>query len=348
MLIYWNAWRGGPAIGLFEGPTQAQAEAAETLGAAKLAEAYAAARCADASVPTNTLKGIAVAYKASPEFTGLGAETRSKWLPWLDKIMDGDLGSLPTVALKAKGARRIIKRWRNTWSATPRTADYAIQVLRRMLSWALEEELVDANPAMGIKALYDADRSDDIVEPDEFAAVLKHTTRAAALFFRMARASGLRRGDLRKVLDTDADANSISLLTNKSGETKRVIFPLVDDAHWVLAELRRLKAEIVADRVKRGKPVPAMPWLLVTARGKQWSKDGPTGAWIKAAKAAGVDKHLHDLRGLHATLLMAKKFTDEQIAEVMGWSDVADVRKIRRRYVDRNRIADAMIEQLRG
>ena len=56
--------------------------------------------------------------------------------------------------------------------------------------------------------------------------------------------------------------------------------------------------------------------VMTTAQGKPWSKDGPTGLWVKACKQAQprIEKHLHDLRG-------------------------KNVVAIRRRYGDRDRIA---------
>lgn len=344
VLAYWQAWRGGPPIGRFEAPTLAELVKAEAEAADKLAEAYAAARRTD--VPKDVVAGLVTAYKAAPDgYQKLGDSTRAEWARWLDAIT-ARFGTLPVVALKAKGTRRLIIAWRNEFAATPRKADYGIQVLRRVLSWAVDNELAEANPAEGIPALYDADRSGEIVEPDEFAAILARTTPPASRFFRMAAATGLRRGDLRKLQWSHINETSIEMPTGKSRGRKRIIVPLLPEARAVLDECRLAQREAAARAEKKGRPTQLPLYVLTTAANKQWSKDGPTGSWSKAvvpakdeaASAPTIDKHLHDLRGNFATLLMATGLSDEMIADMMGW-ETDDVKKIRKRYVDRDRVA---------
>ncbi|WP_438852618.1 tyrosine-type recombinase/integrase [Brevundimonas nasdae] len=316
----------------------------EAAGAEALAEAYAAARRTD--VPKDLISGLVARFKAAPDgYQKLADSTKKEWARWLD-IINTRFGALPVVALKAKGTRRLIIDWRNQFAATPRKADYGVQVLRRVLAWAKDNELAEANPAEGIPNLYDVDRSAEIVEPDEFAAILDRTTPPASRFFRMAAATGLRRGDLRKLQWSHINDTSIEMPTGKSRGRKRIIVPLLPEAKIVLAECREAQRLYTAKAEAKGKPVPLPLFVMTTAAGKQWSKDGPTGAWIKATipaegaprDAPNIDKHLHDLRGNFATLLMATGLSDEMIADMMGW-DTDDVKKIRRRYVDRDRIA---------
>lgn len=346
-VIYWQAWRGGPRIGKFEGVTLAAAELQESASADKIAEAYAAARRTD--VPADTLAGLVSQYRASPEWQGVAEATRKQWVRWLDRIVE-DHGEFPVVALKAKGARKIFITWRNGFAAHPRQADYAIQVLRRVISWSMENELAEANPAMGIKELYSSDRSAEIVEAHELAAILPIVSPGMSRAFRLAAETGLRRSDLVRLKKADINATSIELATGKSRGRKRIIVPLLPAARDVLAECEA--AETTADPTLRsratnggrgGKARPdaastASLFVLTGEHGTQYKANSLTHAWVKAAATAGVDKTLHDLRGTFATRLMAKGLSDEEIADIMGW-DTEDVRKIRRRYVDRDKIA---------
>jgi hypothetical protein len=51
--------------------------------------------------------------------------------------------------------RPVIRRWRNQWADKPRTADYAMQVLSRVLSHAVDQlGGIASNPCEGIKQLY--------------------------------------------------------------------------------------------------------------------------------------------------------------------------------------------------
>lgn len=336
VISYWQAWRGGPAIGKFQAATEAELIKLEADAAGQLAEAYAAACRPD--VPQGVLATLIAAYKAAPDgFAKLGPSTRAEWARWIDVITDR-FGTLPIAALKAKGTKRLFIAWRNEFAATPRKADYGIQVLRRILSWSVANELAEANPAEGIPELYSNDRSAEIVEPQELAAVLAEVTPPASRFIRLAVASGLRRGDLRKLQWSHVNATSIEMPTGKSGGRKRIIVPLLPEARTVLEECREAQRAHAERARAKGQPERLPTYVLTTAHGKQWSKDGPTGAWVKAAAQRGVDKHLHDLRGNFATLLMANGLSDEQIADMMGWES-QDVAKIRRRYVDRDRVA---------
>lgn len=351
VLAYWQAWRGGPAIGRFEADTLADLIKAEAAGAGRLAEAYAAARRSD--VPKDLVSGLIAQFKAAPDgYQKLADSTKKEWARWLD-VINSRFGALPVIALKAKGTRRLIIAWRNEFAATPRKADYGVQVLRRLFAWAKDNELTEANPAEGIANLYDVDRSAEIVEPDEFALILARATPPASRFFRMAAATGLRRGDLRKLQWSHINETSIEMPTGKSRGRKRIIVPLLPEAKVVLAECEQAQRDHTAMAEAKGRPLPLPLFVMTTAAGKQWSKDGPTGAWIKAATpaeddgpgGATVDKHLHDLRGNFATLLMATGLSDEMIADMMGW-DTDDVKKIRRRYVDRDRIALLIAERI--
>lgn len=336
VIIYWQAWRGGPPLGKVEGATLTAAEAAEALAGDRLAEAYAAARRTD--VPKDTLAGLVAAFRASPEWTGMADSTRKQWTRWLDRISE-DLGTFPVLALKARGARKTVITWRNRFAAHPRQADYAVQVLRRVLSWAADNELAEGNPALGIAELYSSDRSAEVVEPHELVAITSRVSAGMSRAFRLACEVGLRRADLVRLSWSDINATSIELATGKSRGRKRIIVPLLEGARAVLAECRAAQSESGVASVK----------VLTGERGSPYTPNALTHAWVAAAAARpatattparpAIDKHLHDCRGTFATRLMAKGLTDEEIADIMGWSEVDDVRKIRRRYVDRDRIA---------
>ena len=57
-----------------------------------------------------------------------------------------------------------------------------------------------------------------------------------------------------------------------------------------------------------------------------------------------MSKHLHDLRGTAATRF-AGIFRDDVVAEILGW-EPDQVRAIKTRYVDRDRIALGWVEQV--
>jgi hypothetical protein len=58
-----------------------------------------------------------------------------------------------------------------------------------------------------------------------------------------------------------------------------------------------------------------------------------------------VDKHFIDLRGTAVTGFCKVALTDEEVADIMGW-EPARVRAIRKRYVDRTRIAEGIVTRI--
>jgi integrase len=102
---------------------------------------------------------------------------------------------------------------------------------------------------------------------------------------------------------------------------------------------------------------PDVTTVLVNSFGRPWSGDGFTGSFNRirdAAGIAGIDeqgrerkKHLHDVRGTFCTKLVRAGCTDQEIAEIMGWSP-QQVAGIRSTYVDRAAVVVAIASRLRG
>lgn len=122
---------------------------------------------------SDTLRSLAILYKQSPEFDGLGVTTKREWTRWLDIIMDEGgplaIGGLPFDALDDRRVKAEILAWRDQWADRPRKADYGIQVLSRVLSWGMDRGLLALNAAAGIKQLYTSNRADQIWTADEIA-----------------------------------------------------------------------------------------------------------------------------------------------------------------------------------
>jgi integrase len=322
----------------FEGHNEAAALKAEAAGAGELAAAYAQSRVrSDPAVIT--LRDVIVRYRGSPSgFLRLAPTTRNAWSRWLDRISD-DLGDLPVKALKAKGPRRAFIAWRDGFASHPRKADYGMQVLKRVLSFGLDNELIDVNPAEGIEGIYRSNRADQIVEDHELAAILTCVPPRAALAIRLAAATGIRRGDLVRLKWSDVREDVIEFATSKSSGRTVAVVPLIDDARSVIAELKRHRDELIA-----ADKVPSA-YLLTTKHGGPWTKDAVTQAFIRGAKAAGVaGKHLHDLRGTAATKLFAMNYSADVVADILGW-ERDSVAAIKRRYVDRGTLVRTVVER---
>ena len=335
--IYWYRHRGGPLLVAFGGASLADAERNEAAGAHELLTAYAAK--AAISRDNDTIRSLVKLYREVPEgLQALSQSTRAQWVRWLDRI-EVDLGDFPLKLLKAKGARRTLTEWRDRFASTPRQADYAIQVLRRVLAVGVEREVIADNPAVGIKQLYRANRADVVLSSEELEAVLSKANPHARYAIRLAAATGLRRGDLVALRWDQVHGNRIEMNTGKSRGRTFVIAPLVGDGAAVVEELRlERERQITEGRVPSA-------FVLTTERRTAWLGPSLTQAFIRAAKGAGVSKAFHDLRGTAATRYIQGEFSPQEVASFLGW-ERSRVDQIIRRYVDPDRIARDAIERL--
>jgi hypothetical protein len=140
--IYYYAWEGGPRL---------RGEPGSPEFIASYNEAIEQRRTPD----TRRFRFVVTDYKASGDYKKLADSTRDQWGKWLDRIAEyfGDL-SIAQFDRPEK-IRPVIRRWRNKWSETPRTADYALQVLSRVVAHAVDPlGKIAGNPCEGIKHLY--------------------------------------------------------------------------------------------------------------------------------------------------------------------------------------------------
>ncbi len=96
--------------------------------------------------------------------------------------------------------------------------------------------------------------------------------------------------------------------------------------------------------------------VLVNSFGQSWSGDGFGGSFNRIRDAAGIvhvdpeagedkKKHLHDVRGTFCTKLILAGLTDQEAADIMGWSP-DQVAGIRRVYVDQSSVIVAIGQRI--
>jgi integrase len=311
---YWYAWRGGPRL---------RGEPGSPEFMASYNEAIEGRRTSDAG----RFKSLVTLYKASADYTRLADSTRRNWAPWLDHIASY-FGVLRIAQFdRPEKIRPIIRKWRSQWADKPRTADCALQVLSRVLSYAVESGSVAGNPCEGIKRIYTGDRS-EIIWTDADILQLKRTCSAeVAHAVDLAAHTGLRCGDLLRLSWSHIGEDSIAISTGKSGHRREAIIPLYAELRAVLARIPKRSTVILTNQYGR-------PWKAFSA------------SFSAVKKAAGCDKlHFHDLRGTAATRFYIAGLSIRVIAEILAWEEDS-VERIIRRYVARGAATKAAIRQL--
>jgi integrase len=316
---YWYAWRGGPRL-------------SGEPGSPEFITSYNEAIEAQRAPDKRRFRFVVTDYKASADYKALADSTRSEWGKWLDRIADyfGDL-SISQFDRPEK-IRPIIRRWRNQWAATPRTADYGMQVLSRVLAHAVDPlGKIAGNPCEGIKRLYDNDRSEIIWTDSDITSIKTTCSAEIALAVDLAGHTGLRLGDLLRLSWSHVGEDAIVLTTGKSKHKREAIIPLYGALRDVLARIPKRATTV-----------------LTSSKRRPWTVDGFGSSFNKAKIDAGMsdrDLHFNDLRGTAATKFYIAGFTMREIAETLAWEEES-VEKIIRRYVGRSAAIKARIRKL--
>lgn len=341
-VTYWYAWRGGPRL-------------PGTPGSPEFMAAYNAA-VADRKTPKDeTLAGLVGRFRASPEWAAFADTTKANWAVWPDRIcadVDAkDIGGLTFRLLDDRRVKADILDWRDQWGHQPRSADYAMQVLSRVLSFGVSRGLLASNVVAGVSQLYENNRADQIWTEAEIAAFTAAApTPEIGFIVRLAALTGLRRSDLVKVSDSHVGDVAIVMPTGKSRGRKTIVLPILGELRALLAEIAAQKAarleELTTQAKKKGRPEPVKALTILTnTRGKPWTADGLETQVIKTKAKAKIEKHLHDARGAFATRLRKAGLKASEIADILGWEEER-VERLLATYVDRNDVVMALARRI--
>lgn len=268
-------------------------------------EAYEKARQRDTD--ESTFAGLVTLFRASPEFKGLADKTRKDYGRFLDSLKE-EFGNLPVEALSDHRIRGDFFEWRDKFASTPRTADFAWAVLRRLLSWSYDRGKIAANHAQRAGRLYESERADIIWEPGQVSAFMAKAGPALQYAMALALFTGQRQGDLLRLSWGNVKADAIELRQSK--RRRKVAVPIHPDLKPILDTLRS----------KRGEAAAAV--VLTTDSGRPWKSDHFRHEWRAVTLAAGLDGlHFHDLRGTACTLLVEAGCTSAEVASLFGWSE---------------------------
>lgn len=320
---YVYAWRGrgAPLLGTLDGECFPR-----TIPNDILAKYVAVTQ---ARAPKDTLEELIVEYLQSPEWRKLAMSTQREWRRWIDKARI-QFGSGPLKAIEDRRFRGPLLKWRDSFAASPRSADYAMQVIGRVLSWGVSRGRLSVNVAEGVPSLYSSDRSEIIIEPHELAAFRATRPRKHGDALALACFTGLRRGDLVGLRWDQIDDLAIRVRTRKSRGKREAVIPLIDEARALIAALPRNAVQV-----------------LTHSRGGPWRPNSLTHVVEAGFDELMIEKRLHDARGTFATMLARAGFSDAEIAEAMGWAPER-VAAIRRKYVDGRAVLLSAIERIRN
>lgn len=335
---YVYAWRGGPQILMKEG-------GAKPAITKELTDAAAEERRKGHHLGDETIASLIAQYKAPtcPEWARLAQSTKTDYTTWLDRIRD-EFGKTPLRVFHDRRIRADVLEWRDRWINQPRSADAAITAFSALLSWAYGRGKLPMNILTDVTRLYEHDRSDIIWQATDFERFMPEASVEVREAVGLAAGTGLRRGDLVRVPWSAVGDHAIVWQTGKSKGRTMIVVPLLPETRAVLKRIKaRHAAEMAALPEKKRKPLPET--ILSNSSWRSWTPKGFGSRFNDAKNDSGITVHLHDLRGTFATRCMIAGLTDQEIADILGWS-TKDVAKIRIKYVSQSRVVVAIGERI--
>lgn len=252
-----------------------------------------------AAARPQTLRWALDRYRASSAWSALKPSTRRQKENIFRKVIatSGD-ESLADIDDEA------IKRGRERRKDTPHAANVFIKALRSFFTWAIDESLVETNPALQVALLKGANtegfHSWTAEEMTAFEDRWPVGTRER-LAYDLLLYTGLRRGDAVRVGRQHVTDGIIQIRAEKTGE--KLYIPI----------LPPLRASIKATRT-------GDLAFLCNAYGEPWVKES-FGNWFgEVCRKTGVPGSAHGLRKAGATRAAENGASDRAMMALFGWT----------------------------
>jgi len=205
--------------------------------------------------------------------------------------------------------QRDIVQIRRLLQDRPAIANRSITVLKLIFDHALDEQIVDSNPVIGVKRLAQTARTRRIMV-EELQAVRNEASPLLRAVIDLCVASGQRIGDVCKIARTDITDDGIYIEQQKT--KSRLTLGWTPELRQAVADARALHGNVVHPFLFGQKP-------LAYHRAQ--------AQWERACKRAGIEHAvLHDLRAMAATEADAQGISAQKL---LGHTDA----RVTQRYL---------------
>ncbi|PTE07383.1 hypothetical protein C9427_27170 [Mesorhizobium helmanticense] len=271
-----------------------------------------------------SLAALALSYYQSPEFIGLRDSTKAVRRGIIDRFVR-KAGADPVRLIERKHVKAII----GGMASTPHAANNLLKALRLLLDFAMDIELIERNPARGIKGFKVATKGFATWSEADIAAYEKaHPigTRAR-LAMALLLYTGQRRGDVVRMGWQHVVANRIAVRQSKTGARLELkIHKALADA---LAHTERTNLT-----------------FLVTENGAPFSPAGFGNLFREWCDTAGLKgRSAHGLRKSAAKRVADAGRSTNQIQALTGHATLQEVGRYTR-AADQMKLADQAVDSM--
>ena len=271
-----------------------------------------------------SLKWLILRYKDGSAYRGLSDATKKQRDNIFKNIVD-KAGDVPYKAI----TRKKIVDGREDRAGTPAQARNFLDAMRGLFRWALEAELVAADPTAGVKNPprpknegFEAWTEDDVLAYEaKWPAGTKERVWLHVLLY-----TGLRRGDAVRLGKQHVRNSIASLRTEKTGTEVHI--------------------RILPDLVQTLATGPTGDLaFIVGENGKPLTKESFGNMFRVACNAAGVKKSAHGVRKIGATRAAEAGATMRELEALFGWTG-GTMASLYTKTADRKRLAMAASEKI--
>lgn len=207
---------------------------------------------------------------------------------------------------------RHIAQIRKSFSDRYAVANRTITVLRLVFDYALEEQMVEANPCVGIKRIAQRTRTRRIL-PKEYQAIKAKATPLLQVVMDLCYLTGQRIGDVLKIKRADLSEDGIYIEQQKT--KARLVVAWTPELRSVVEQAKALHGAVATLYLLKGVRKNAPTYHMI------WKQ------WTSACKLACVnDANIHDLRAMAGTEAQAQGHDPQAL---LGHTD----RKMTKRYL---------------
>jgi integrase len=269
---------------------------------------------------------LAVAYYRSADFANLSASTKAQRRNVIEKFR-AEHGARPLKGLMRAHVKAIIE----AKGEKPEAANHLLKVLRVMLAFAVDLEMIEANPAAGVKKYRSRTDGFHLWSESEIAQFeARHPLGSRArLALALMLYTAQRRGDVIRMGAQHVKGDTITVKQQKTGIV--LVIPMHPALLNALASVPRANLT-----------------FLMTEHGAGFTNAGFGNWWRDRCDEAGLRQcTAHGLRKAATVRLVEAGCTDEQIMAITGIRSPS-VLKIYKRGADQRRLARQALDiQLR-
>jgi integrase len=217
-----------------------------------------------------------------------------------------------------------------------RTVQYHYRILSKAFDDAIKMGLLNVNPCKGVTPPRPERHDIPAVGPDELARLINAMKQSSYfMYFYTLLLTGLRRSELLalkwRAIDLELASMYISHSLHRMGDGRVIIKDtktsrsrrVVDLSLSIVTLLREYKEEQEVHCLMIGKPLAEDDFVFSNADGSPLNPNTVTHTFAKVAKRAGMELRLHDLRHIHATMLLKAGVHPRIVQERLGHSSIA-------------------------